>query len=364
MIRPLRFTALSRLLATSLFLAFTFADRAQAGIVPIRVNVPELFDAVQVVVLADVIRTTIISTEELPGPKGAFATVEKVELSVVRCYKPLNECGATVAYTRRANVVDPQPSLHTGEEVIAFLQGPEPLLTQPNHWSVWQVDWIKNTLEAEHTGGLEGKELLQADLASGLRSTDPKALGAALRYLQGFPPLTPAMLATVRGLAESQSTPMAERLEALATLLDERKPEYVALVRKLAESEPDAVMQHVHEAFDVRAALGSVKDPRSLADLVAIAESPVEIWHYGALHGLRNLHSPKSVPALVKALDDPDRMTEYAALITLAEITHKGGDYGPGLGLFDPDPDKYIALWKQWWETEGRGEYGQVASAQ
>jgi len=189
MIRRLRFTAaLSRPLAASLLLVFTFADRAQAGIVPITVNVPELFDSVQVVVLADVIRTSMISTEQLPGPKGAFATVERVELSVVRCYKPLNACGASVAYTRRATVVDPQPALHTGEEVIAFLQGPEPLLTQPNHWSVWQVDWMKNT--RGQTAGLEGKELLQADIATGLQSADPQAVGAALRYLQGFQPLT------------------------------------------------------------------------------------------------------------------------------------------------------------------------------
>jgi hypothetical protein len=345
-------------IATSALFVLLSPHAADAVLGPVTIDVPALFDSAQVVVLADVIETRIISTEQLPEPKGAFATIERVELSVARCYKPLNECGASVAYTRRATVTEPQPALNSGEEVIAFLQGPAPALTQPNYWSIWRVDWMKGTLEAGHTDGLEGKQLLQADIASGLHSTDPDAVRASLHYLQGFQPLAPAILATVRGLAESDLTPMAERLDALATLLDDPKPEYVALVRRLAESQPDVVMQHVHEAANVGAALSSVRDPRSLPDLIAIAESPLELWHSAALYGLRKLRNPKSVPALVKALDDPDRMTEYEALITLAEITHKGGDYGPGLGLFDPDPEKYIALWKQWWQTEGRAEYG------
>jgi len=81
------------------------------------------------------------------------------------------------------------------------------------------------------------------------------------------------------------------------------------------------------------------------------------MWHFAGIYGLRNLHNPKSVPVLIKALDDPDLLTEYEALITLAEITHKGGDYGPGLGPFRTNPEKYIGLWKEWWETEGRSEY-------
>jgi hypothetical protein len=351
-------------IATSVLLVLLSPHAAEAVLGPVTIDVPALFNSVQVVVLAEVIETRIISTEQLPEPKGAFATVERVELSVVRCYKPLSGCGASVAYTRRATVVEPQPALNAGEEVMAFLRGPEPALTQPNYWSVWKVDWMKSTLETGHTAGLEGKGLLQADIATGLHSTDPNAVLASLRYLQGFQPLAPAILATVRGLAESQSTPMAERLEALTALLEDPKPGYVALARRLAESEPDVVMQHVHEAANVRAALTSARDPRSLPDLVAIAESPVELWHYAALYGLRNLRNPKSVPALVKALDDPDRMTEYEALITLAEITHKGGDYGPGVGLFKPDPEKYIGLWKRWWESEGKAEYGSGAGQQ
>lgn len=174
MVWRLRFTvALSRLPTASLLLALAFADRAQAALVLVTIDVPALFKSAQVVVLGDVIRTIIISTEQLPEPKGAFATVERVELSVVRCYKPLNECGASVAYSRRATVVEPQPALHTGEEVIAFLQGPEPLLTRPNHWSVWQVDWMKSTLEAGHTATY-GASDASANPGSAYIGTRPK----------------------------------------------------------------------------------------------------------------------------------------------------------------------------------------------
>jgi len=112
-----------------------------------------------------------------------------------------------------------------------------------------------------------GKELLQADLASGLNSSDSATRLHVLQYLRGFQPLSAALVATVRKLAESDSTPIGERLEAVATLLADAKPQYVALVSKLAESEPTAVLQHPREAGDVRAALNLVKDQRMLPDL-------------------------------------------------------------------------------------------------
>lgn len=71
--------------------------------------------------------------------------------------------------------------------------------------------------------------------------------------------------------------------------------------------------------------------------------------------------NPVVIPFLVSALDDPDHVAAYIALIALAEMTKKGGEFGPGRGLYDQDPQKYIALWKHWWETEGRDEYGSAA---
>lgn len=341
----------------SAFLALSSAGGLKAGVGPVTIDVPAFFDGAQVVVLGDVTGISSDRTEQLSGPQKGEVTVQNIELSVVNCYKPANDCGSTVTFSRRFTVVDPLMALKVGEEVLAFLQGPGPIFTQPNYWSVWNLDWMRDTRESRSAAGLNEKELLQADLASGLNSPDSATRLQVLQYLRGFQPLSASLVARVRKLAESDSTPIGERLEAVATLLADPKPQYVGLVSKLAESEPAAVLQHPREAWDVRAAFNLVKDQRMLPDLIAIAQSPVEMWHFAGIYGLRNLHNPTSVPVLIKALDDPDLLTEYEALITLAEITHKGGDYGPGLGPFRTNPKKYIGLWKEWWETEGRSEY-------
>jgi len=46
-------------------------------------------------------------------------------------------------------------------------------------------------------------------------------------------------------------------------------------------------------------------------------------------------------------------MIRYSAVITLSGIFGKSGDYGPSVELFDKEPEKHIALWKQSWNEEG-----------
>jgi hypothetical protein len=45
---------------------------------------------------------------------------------------------------------------------------------------------------------------------------------------------------------------------------------------------------------------------------------------------------------------------QYIAVITLAEIFAKEGDYAPSKRLYDKNPDLYIGLWKQWAKDTGR----------
>jgi hypothetical protein len=44
------------------------------------------------------------------------------------------------------------------------------------------------------------------------------------------------------------------------------------------------------------------------------------------------------------------------AVMALAKLTGKRGDYAPGGNFFDERPDYYIALWKDWWR-EHQQEY-------
>ena len=69
-----------------------------------------------------------------------------------------------------------------------------------------------------------------------------------------------------------------------------------------------------------------------------------------AMLGVRRLRNKSSIPFLVRQLDFPDdRETQYLAVITLAEITGTYGEFAPGMGIFDKNPQKYVDLWKKWW---------------
>ena len=80
-------------------------------------------------------------------------------------------------------------------------------------------------------------------------------------------------------------------------------------------------------------------------------------FRMAAMRGIRRLKAPESVRFLVQHLDDPGKLVSYLAVVSLAEITHKGREFGPGMGQFEKDPQKYRDLWHRWWETEGSKEF-------
>lgn len=105
-----------------------------------------------------------------------------------------------------------------------------------------------------------------------------------------------------------------------------------------------------------------LEEGRNNKDLPALEElvtnSPVENpLRACAMRGLRSLRVRTSVPFLIRQLDDANLMVSYLAVITLAEITDKSGEYGPGMGLFEKDPQKYRRVWRNWWEQWGAKEY-------
>ena len=70
------------------------------------------------------------------------------------------------------------------------------------------------------------------------------------------------------------------------------------------------------------------------------------------MNGVRKLHDPGTVPFLVRKLESNDRMIQYLAVITLSEVTGLNGDFGPGMGPYLRNPDKYTKIWKDWYRTQ------------
>ena len=311
-----------------------------------------MFGRAQVVVLGQV------AAIEEGSPNTDRRTPQSVTLTVDRCYKPSNECGSTVVFHRTMCVTCPQVTLRAGDSVIAFIESPDAVLLQPPIWSVWPAGWIN--LSGDRSAA-SGEELLEADLATGLTSGDENVRMRSLLYLLDAPTLSPAAFAEVRSIAEGRSGPMGERLAALAILLNDPRPEYVGIAAKMAATRAGVVEEYPQIAAVVGLRLARAKDPETVPSLVTIFDSGVEWWHHGAISALRNMHSPSLVRIFVQALDDPDRATQHAAVLALAQTTGKFGDFAPARDLFDKDPESYIQRWKQWWQTQGQAEFGHPA---
>ena len=90
----------------------------------------------------------------------------------------------------------------------------------------------------------------------------------------------------------------------------------------------------------------------NLLDLESLASSGDPRLSLPALQGIRKISSPDATAFLLSELDNNSIMMEYTALTTLAEIYKKGGDYGPGMGIFEQNPKRYVQLWKKWYAEQ------------
>ncbi|MGB8475634.1 MAG: HEAT repeat domain-containing protein [Candidatus Acidiferrum sp.] len=193
--------------------------------------------------------------------------------------------------------------------------------------------------------GLDG---LKSALTTILQLGDADDQINAMRLLGGFTRLDTKTLTIVSALSSSSNPGIA--LTALGNLLKTGKPDSVAKFRRYIDAfngnqPPIGLIVAAGE-------LGLVTDARALPDLESLSGSRFLSIRIAAMDAIRHIASPKSAPVLVQRLDDPSRVVQYSALITLAEIFGKGGDYGPSAELFDKNPQQYIRRWKDWWVAE------------
>jgi hypothetical protein len=336
------------------------APRIAGQLAEIPLNADGFFDTAQVVALGRVTNVSFVGHQQVPGPRADV--VRRVTIDVRRCYEAPVQCPAQVSFDIVAGFINAiWIPLAVGDTELVFLQDTPNGLLPVDNWAVWQP--LQMTALPSVLSPL-GRKGLKIDLAVELASPDPRVRMQGLYYLRLFQHPLPEDIMLARGILLGPATSFLERLYALAFLLTDPQPEDIAVAADFAEQHADEVKQNARLASPIGGGLALARTPGSIPDLIRIAKSPVEWWHAGALTGLRKIANPIVIPFLVSVLDDPDPVVAYIALITLAEMTKKYGDFGPGRGLYDKDPQKYIALWKHWWETEGRAEYGTVADQQ
>ena len=192
--------------------------------------------------------------------------------------------------------------------------------------------------------GSSGLVKLEAALANVLGASNHTDTIAALRILQGFDQLGSSTLDKVEPLSNSNDPAVA--LGAIAVLLKTKSAMSVDQLRGYLSryndtAEPVALVS-------IGSELGQIDDERALASIESLADSRYLTIRLGAMHALRRMKSEASATVLVHKLDDPDSIIQYIAVMTLAEIFKKQGEYAPSLRSFDQKPLDYVNLWKAW----------------
>jgi len=204
--------------------------------------------------------------------------------------------------------------------------------------------------------GGQGLKKLEQALRSVLLLTDREDQVRALELLGGFDEVAPDTIFALLSLTHSADPAVA--LSAFVVLLKTEDAENVNQADLLAnlkiylDSYPPGA--EPAQLTNIGSELGQIRSDKALVGLEAIADCRYVAIRFGALSAIRHIRSPESAPVLIQHLDDSDSNVRYVAVIALAEIFQKYGDYAPGMGLFDKNPDFYVRLWKNWWAQEGR----------
>jgi hypothetical protein len=209
-------------------------------------------------------------------------------------------------------------------------------------------------------GGESGLAMLQRALIATLQSSEQADVIRALQLIQGMDHIGDEALSAANSLAGSGNPEIA--IPALGILLKTKSPESANhLSHYLASYKETAPPLSL---ISLGSELRQFDNVNSLTAMENLAGSQYVAIRYGAMDAIRRIKSPKSVPFLIKQLDDADGNVQYVALISLAEILSKyEGDFAPGMGPFEQDPGRYLSVWKKWWQSEGRAEYGALKPA-
>lgn len=213
-------------------------------------------------------------------------------------------------------------------------------------WSVSRLHSISQQ------AGLAG---LNLDLIAGLRDTDERVLLNTVELLAGSDRL-------------ESTEPLVERLRFARPRLQAaiyiallRQNDYSNLAEILGSLEKPSSDGQVGSLQDrILFYIGQIDNAATVPVLLTFATTRSDSLRESVIHALRQTASPKSVPTLVTALDDPIQIIRYDAVFGLATIEQRP-NLAPSVDAFEKDPQLYIGAWKSWWLNSGRALYNSVS---
>jgi hypothetical protein len=193
---------------------------------------------------------------------------------------------------------------------------------------------------------------VESDIDTALKSppADTKSL---LFLLDGFDRFSDESIAVLSDLVKSPDQSVALLSSYLLLKRNERAdilfPQFLARLRRTPTTNwPDMKDAVAFFPRDVRAT-----DEDALEELSAMTRRDVSS---AAIYALRKLADPHTTSFFIQLLDSQDSDRQFTAVIALAEINHKYGDFAPGMGLFEKDRRKYIQRWKEWYRAKSQSK--------
>jgi hypothetical protein len=328
------------------------APPAAARIVPV-------FDAREQLAAAEaVVRGRIVDLRDLGpasdpyggGPARRMLAAVTVDVVVKGPVAPGPLSIALLTNPPAALVIDGLPIYTKGETYVFFLKrGPE-------HWELVHPDIgaraAAATAARPDAALTDPTARLLAVYAASLPGAD---YAVAIEALDGLGALGgPVAAAAARGATTAPNADV--RAHAFAACIRAGDMDVLPEAVRFVETADPKVHFSGQPQHWVRVAIGAYAGGAALTTLHGLLRHRDEPLRLEVARALRRLRLKASVFFLAHALDDRSREVRYVIVQALAEILGKSGDYAPAMGDAARE-DRATALWKKWWETEGKTRF-------
>jgi hypothetical protein len=325
-----------------------------AAEISITMPVEDAFVHADLVCGSRIAAVTALSREDAIDATGALTPVDYEVLHTnAWCYKGSIDSGRFAIRVHQVNRAHGRPG-GADTYVLGFFKRSEAGLLTPD--TVGELNLQFPQLPARSSQAGDGLKRLEEDALSLAKGPDTEQSRDGLEFLLKFRHLDPSLIAALVELGRSPD-PDTRLLSIEALLKIKEVPDRRGLLHRFAtllatQADPDVFpgMSEIDSIIEE----SSIEDFGALKELVKCRYPTIR---YLAMDAIRKLRAPRTMSFLVAQLDSPDRNVRYDALITLAEITDKGGDFGPTMATFEKDPAEYVNRWKQWWTEEGARRY-------
>lgn len=308
-------------------------------------SVPQLFS-----VASHVLKGEVVSVAEVGGDSTSLRHFV-ASVAVDRLYEgALSSRIISIRFERPAGTqctVSPCISLKAGEYLLFFLT------TSNDRYALAHAHFGKFAVSRMNAqSAVSGMPGLELDLIAGLRDADEKRRLINIELLGAMGGTAP-----VSALKDviSDSSPLV-KIAAYTALLRLQEYSILADAAGLAgQFGDDPRILQLQDRMSLY--ISEIRDPKALPTLRIVARSQSDWVREAAIHALREMAAPESVPVFIAALDDPVKLIRYDAVLGLAAIEQKW-ELAPSVDVFERAESSYILAWKNWWLEAGALKYG------